>query len=263
MTTRWTSGLIALALLGGALACAPPRGAGRGAAPQASALRVGVAPDAPPIAFRQGDRLVGLEIDLANELAATLGRPLRLVEVSWGQLVSSLLDNRIDVIMSGLTVTTPRQARVAFAAPYLQSGMTALMRRREATRYGTASKVLGTSNAVGVKQGTTGEKFVREHMPSAVVSLYPTSQSAVTELLQNRIDLFIGDLPQILWFVAANEAELTALRPKLTEDSLAWAFRPDDDVLRASADEALAHWKSDGTLSTILRRWLRNWPQPL
>ena len=261
MPQRWRMGAIAFALLGGPIACGVPRTPP--VAPAVPALRVGVSPDAPPIAFRQAGRLAGMEIDLATELAPALGRPLRFVELDWGALIPALLDGRIDVIMSGMTVTEPRQFRIAFGDPYLQSGLAALMRRRDAGRYDSPAKVLDMSARVGVVEGTTGEKFVRAHIPGASISLFGTSQDAVTELRQRRIDLFINDMPLIGWFVSENEAELAALRTPLTHDALAWGFRPDDDAFRAAANGILGRWKEDGTLSRILRRWLRLWPEPL
>jgi ABC-type amino acid transport substrate-binding protein len=85
----------------------------------------------------------------------------------------------------------------------------------------------------------------------------------VTELGQNRIDLFVNDLPVVGWFVSENEAELAMLRTPLTEDALAWGFRPDDDALRGAVNAVLTRWKADGTLRQLLQRWLRIWPNPL
>ena len=70
---RRTHLVVCLAVIGLA-ACAPQRPA----VPAAPALRVVVPRNAPPYAFRQENRLVGLEVDFARELAAALGRPLDL-----------------------------------------------------------------------------------------------------------------------------------------------------------------------------------------
>jgi ABC-type amino acid transport substrate-binding protein len=137
------------------------------------------------------------------------------------------------------------------------------MRRSEASRYDTPQKALGTAARVGAVEGTTGERFARERIADATVSLYRNSYDAVEELKQHRIDLFINDLPVVGWFVSENESELALLRTPLTDDKLAWGFRPGDDALLAAANASLARWKTDGTLSRILRRWLRVWPRPL
>src|SRR3989442_3521417 len=76
---RRTHLVVCLAVIGLA-ACAPQRPA----VPAAPALRVVVPRNAPPYAFRQENRLVGLEVDFARELAAALGRPLDLAELEFG-----------------------------------------------------------------------------------------------------------------------------------------------------------------------------------
>ena len=71
-------------------------------------LRVGVSPDAPPLVFKENDKIVGLEADLAAALAVHLGKELVLVERPWDELIPSLTDNQIDIIMSGMSFTVAR-----------------------------------------------------------------------------------------------------------------------------------------------------------
>jgi ABC-type amino acid transport substrate-binding protein len=227
---------------------------------KAGVLLVGLSPDTPPIAYVSGDQLTGLEVDFAHRLGSDLGREVRFVELHFEDLIPALIDRRIDVIMSGMTITNARKFRVAFADPYLKSGLVALVRREDLKRYDSADRILQASGPVGVRRGTTGEKFVTERMPNARVLVYPTSADAALELRQNRIDVFINDAPVVAWLVSANEADLAGMWKPLTTDELAWAFRPDDGQLRAAANAALARWKADGTSKAILGRWLRGWP---
>ena len=69
--------------------------------PDQNVLRVGVSANSPPLIFKQRNKLVGLEADLAMELATFLGKSLRFVELKWDDLIPALLENRIDIVMSG------------------------------------------------------------------------------------------------------------------------------------------------------------------
>ena len=253
---RTATACLAIAAAAALAACGPTTPRPR----KQPALRVGLSPDSPPMAFRRGDDVVGLEPDFARRLGSELGRNVRFVELSFDELIPALLDGRIDVIMSGMTVTPARRFRVAFADPYLQSGLVALVRRADRARFDTADKVLRANAPVGVRKGTTGEKFVAERMPNATAFLYPTGEAAALELRQNRIDLFVSDAPLVAWLVSSNEADLAGEWNLLTRDDLAWAFRPDDAALRDAANAALARWRGDGTLDEIRARWLRGWP---
>jgi polar amino acid transport system substrate-binding protein len=223
-------------------------------------LRVGMSPENPPLAFRRAEQVVGIEVDLAARLASDLGAALDLVELPANDLIAALERGQIDVVMSGLTVTPTDQRRVAFGAPYLRTGLVAMMRRRDAARFDTRAKILGTAARVGVIEGTIADRFARAHLAQATIALYARPQDAVWELRHRYIDLVVNDLPQAAWIVAQHESELAATWTPLTDDALAWAFRPSDEALRASADHALARWKADGTLNRTLRRWLGSIP---
>jgi ABC-type amino acid transport substrate-binding protein len=225
--------------------------------PRPVPLRVGVTTDSPPFAFRQDERIVGLEVDFARELAQALGRPLQLVELEWAGQIPALTDGRIDVIMSGMTITRARQVRIAFSEPYLRSGLLALMRREDAARFPSPASVLPCTTTIAVVNGTTAERFVRERCER--VAVYPTARAAVQEVLQNRVDLFVHDAPVVLWAVAGNEANLAALLRLLNEEPLGWGLRQGEEELRGAVDGALARWRTDGTRERILSRWLPYW----
>ena len=62
-------------------------------------LRIGLSPDLPPLVFLENNQLVGLEIDLARQLADALGRPVEVSTMPWKSLLKALQTDRIDVIM--------------------------------------------------------------------------------------------------------------------------------------------------------------------
>jgi polar amino acid transport system substrate-binding protein len=248
------AGLAAVTLL--ACSSPPPKPA---APPGPPPLVVGVDSTSPPYVFMRNGQLVGLEIDFARALSTALGRPLRLVDLEWTRLMPHLLEGKIDLIMSGMTVTPAREVRVAFSEPYLRSGLMALMRRDDLGRYSSPERIYRTTAAIAVVDGTTGDKFVREKCPDAAVMVYPTAVAAVTELRQRRIDLLIHDAPVVVWFASGNESELGVLLKPLDRESLAWAMRRSDDDLRTAINGTLAGWRTDGTLDRTLTRWLPYW----
>ena len=88
-------------------------------------LRVGVTPNYPPIIMLAGQKAAGVECDFAVQLASELGRPLELMPVPWDLQMDELEAGRTDIVMSGLTVTMARQARVVFCDPYMDNPLMA------------------------------------------------------------------------------------------------------------------------------------------
>ena len=222
----------------------------------AKPLRVGITPDSPPIIFTRNDKAAGVEADFAQGIANKLDRPIRFVPLKWEGQIPALLDEKIDVIMSGMSVTRARRLRIDFTTPYLTNGLMTLMRCDDAERYDSPEKIYATRGTIGVQVGTTADVFVRRKCPWATIATYVTTDDAVRALKTRKIDLFIGDGHTIAWLVSENEADLSGLFVPLTEEYLAWGVRRGDEKLLKSLNGILEEWEKDGTLRRILTKWL-------
>jgi polar amino acid transport system substrate-binding protein len=224
--------------------------------PSPPPLRVAVYANSPPMIFKSGDKFSGIEAEFARGFAAALGRPVEFINLDWNDLVPALLDDRADLIMSGLSITTLRQVRVAFCDPYLRIGQVPLCRRGELALYGNNAALYNIRGSVGVVAGTTADLLLHEQFSYALRETFPTLPETVQALLDKKVDLVLTDFPLALWQSAENEATLAVVPIFLTQEDLAWAFRKDDDVLRASANAYLAQIRRDGTLAAIIHKWL-------
>jgi polar amino acid transport system substrate-binding protein len=225
------------------------------AQPTNTPLRVGVSPVFPPMIFKQGKELKGVEVELARALGAQLGREIVFVEVPWKDQIEALNEGRTDIIMSSMSVTPARKYVVSFSKPYYLTGQMALVRREDKNNYalGIPYKLNGN---VGVLKATTGEFLVQRDFPKSPIKSFTNSEEAAKALIRKKINLFITD-STLVWYLAgtyANEG-LTAVPIALSEEPLAWAVRKGDDTLLASVNEFVAKGSQDGTFLKVFRRW--------
>ena len=227
--------------------------------PLDTALRIGTAANYPPLAFMADGTFQGVEADLAKAVGERLRVETRIVELPWEELIPALTDNRIDVIMAGMSVTAERSRQVLFTTPYLQVGQMALVRDDQLVRWSRPAALYDKGLRVGVIGGTTGEAYVRGELPDAMVNAFTDIDQATAALRTGSIDIFIHDAPTI-WRLTAStatqEAGLMGLYRPLTEEHLAWAVRPQDTKLADSLNAALHNLQSDGTLQQIIRQWI-------
>lgn len=219
-------------------------------------IRIGTLSDSPPYAFMRDGQLVGLEIDLANRLFVSTGRPVTFVPMAWDDLLTALERNKIDVAMAGITVTPEREVRFAFSDAYFRASTAALIRRADRNKFRDPGAVCTSPIDVGVLMGSIPEKELRDRCPSVIPRLYPKAVNAVLELQQRRVDAVVHDAPVLRWLTSTSEAELEVVDTKLGVQSLAWAFQPNEVELRNAANAALARMRDDGTLARILVRWI-------
>jgi len=220
-----------------------------------SPLRIGVSPVFPPMIFKQGKELKGVEIDLARAMGAQLGREIVFVEVPWKDQIEALNDGRTDIIMSSMSVTPARKYVVSFSKPYFVTGQMALVRREDKNHYALGFPYKLNGN-VGALKATTGEFLVQRDFPKSPIKSYANSEEAAKALIKKKINLLITD-STLVWYLAgtyANEG-LTAVPIPLSEEALAWAVRKQDEALLASINEFVTKASQDGTLLKAFRRW--------
>jgi len=240
--------------------CTSPRSSQEqaGQLTDANVLRVGVTPNMPPMIFKQSGQVTGLEAELARQLASSLGKTVRFVEMPWDEQIDALLAGRTDIIMSNLSITPSRSMRIDFSRPYLRSGQAALVRRSEA-----AALRLGLFSAkcrIGVQRATTGDYYVQADLSRAKRAYYATPTAGAEGLIDKRIDVFIHDAPVNWWLASENEAKgLTVIPALLTQEFLAWGVRKDSHGLLDAANRFLEQAGQNGQLQAAINRWIPRW----
>jgi ABC-type amino acid transport substrate-binding protein len=228
-----------------------------------SQFRIGISPDYMPLAYKDpATGLVGVEVDFANQLGKSLEKTIVFVETPFPELIQSLLEERIDIIMSGMSITREREERVSFTDSYVTIGQMALVRAKDRSQFPNVQSFAQFTSKVGFVQATTGEMAAKAFFPRATLTPQSTIDGGITALRKAEIEVFIHDAPTV-WRIASNpnERELAGLYWPLTKEPLAWAVRKDDESLRFALNRELQQWKESGRLKQTLSRWvtLRIW----
>jgi ABC-type amino acid transport substrate-binding protein len=249
---KWLSKItpiLVAVLFAGCAALQPPS--------QENVLRIGITPNYPPLIFKTGEEIKGAEADFGNLLAKELKKTPRYVELPWEDLIPALIGGKIDIIMSGMSITDARKVRIDFTEPYMKGGLMALMRSEDALKYPTLESIKQSFTNVGVVKGTTGEVFVRKNFthPKLIIPLTKASD-CLYPVKNRRMDLFIHDAPSIAWLVSENEGELKGFWEPLNEEFLAWAVNRGNQELLSPINATIRRWNNDGTLRDVLKRWL-------
>lgn len=225
-----------------------------------AALRVGMAPNYPPLAFKDANgQLAGIEVDFAERLGKALGRPIELVETEWEMLGKALEEKTIDLVMSGTSITERRKQRVNFTVPYLTIGQMAIVRAEDYPRLRDPAAIDQPQSRVGFVSRTTGEDWARATLKKAKLHGYANTEEGVAALESDQIDFFIQDAPAV-WrvtggFKTANPKLRGIYRP-LTEEQLGWAVPKDDPELLKQLNAVLEQWQRDGTIDDVLDDWI-------
>jgi len=223
-------------------------------------LRVGISPNYPPIAFEEDGRIVGVEVDLAEKLGQELPTKVTLVKTDWDDLLPSLRDGKIDVEMSGVSITERRSEKVRFTDPYLRVGQMVLVRKKDMSKLNDPAAMNSAKRKIGVEKNTTGEAYARRHLDAATIVSFDSVDAGVAAVRSGEVDAFIHDAPTV-WRVVGRppkeDPELIGIYKPLTDEYLAWAVRKDDaSTLGALLDAKIAEWTKNGELQAVIDRWI-------
>lgn len=221
-------------------------------------LKIGITPDSPPLIYRSGGKITGLEAELAREFAAFAGRNLRFVEVGWVDQIPALLSGKTDIIMSGMTVTDLRKIRINFTRPYLVTGQSSLVRMDDYSRFSSGlTDLLNPVVTIGTVRGTTGDYLVRQKIGSSTIRRFDKPREGVEALLEEKIDVFVYDMPMNFYFAARYEARgIIPVTVPLSREYIAWGVRREDRELLDTANRFLKEMRDQDRLQAIVRKWI-------
>lgn len=220
-------------------------------------LRVGVAKAIPWVMTDRGNELLGSEVDIANLISSDLGTTVTFAIMNWDELVPALKENKIDAIVSGLSITPRRAVEVAFTRPYENSTVGFLARRD--SRLGKV-KDLHEANVVdvvvGATQGTIGSEVAHDVFYNATIKEFPTFAVLLEELLAGRLHAIVASQPLPRLAATENPQILVEpLREPLHKEVEAIAVRQGDQNLLNFLNAWIALREADGFLARTHAYW--------
>jgi polar amino acid transport system substrate-binding protein len=220
-------------------------------------LVVGTAANMPPLSMttRSGE-IIGLEADLANYLAYTMGVKLRLEKMQFSKLLRALESGEVDMVISYMTITPRRNLKVAFAGPYFVSGKCVLTRREALASMESAADINAANLKLTALEGSTSQEFVERLIPSATLVTSPDADAGVARVLSGEVDAMLADYPVCLVTHARYPDEgLVSVITRLTYEPLGIALPANDPLLLNFVENLLGGLALSGRLNELNERW--------
>jgi cyclohexadienyl dehydratase len=220
-------------------------------------LRVGHTNDYRPFSFRTQDGVpTGIDVDVAQRFAASLGVALEWVDTTWSTLSADLAARRFDVAMTGISVTPDRAAVGCFSAPYFMTGKTAMTRCAATRRFDTLADLDTPDVTIVVNRGGTNERFVAAHLTHAHVIARDDNRAAIDTLATGGADAMITDAIEARVESHDDPALCVADPPVLFDDVRKAYYFADDADWKAWIDAHLAELRASGAFDAIVERYV-------
>ncbi len=209
----------------------------------------------PPYEYYEGDRIVGIDAEIAEAIADKLGMTLKIEDVEFDSVLTGVQSGKYDIGLAGITVTPDREQSMDFSDTYATGIQSIIV--PEGSKIASVDDLLadGAAYTVGVQLSTTGDIYATDDFGSDRVQEFQTGADAVAALAAGKIDCVIIDNQPAKSYVAANEG-LSILDSSYTEEEYALCTAKGNDELLEKINAAIAELKEDGTIQSILDKYI-------
>ena len=213
----------------------------------------------PPYEYYDGDKLVGIDVEVAGAIAEKLGMKVDVVDMAFETIVPGVQSGKYDIGMAGMTVNAERLEQVNFTDSYAKGVQVVIVKDGSAITTVDDLFAEGANNMVGVQSGTTGFIYATGDIQDAglgEVKSFAKTTDAVEALKNDQVDCVILDNEPAKALVAANEG-LSILESAYADEDYAIAVSKDNDALLEAVNGALNELIADGTLQEIVDKYIK------
>jgi cyclohexadienyl dehydratase len=225
---------------------------------QSHALRVCSPGDYKPFSFQNPDgSFEGLDVDLMQSLAKSLGAKVQFVKTTWAKLMDDFTSGKCDIGAGGISVSLARQQRAYFSAPYMINGKTPITLCTNVKKFQTIADIDKPGVRVIVNPGGSNETFAKTYLNKAQLITHQNNIGIFKEVADGHADVFVTE--------AAEAKVQSRLNPKLCpvnpDKPLQYAemgyLLPSGDMrFKLYVDQWLHLSKASGEYARLAGKWV-------
>lgn len=210
-----------------------------------------------PFEYRdpQSGELVGMDVEIAKIIAGKIGVPIVWKEMAFADLVPTLQEGNVDMIIAGMYITDARKELVDMSEGYADTGLV-IVTRADDTSISKAEDMTG--KIACVKTGSTGAKFIQTLNDGGAqikVQEYADTVSSLEDLSSGYCDTVMNDKINSLEYIKTHP-DLKVASDALQPAQVGISVKKGDAELLSLINSTVASMKADGKLEQLYNTWV-------
>jgi cyclohexadienyl dehydratase len=221
-------------------------------------LRVCTPGDYKPFSLARTDgSFEGLDVDLVQSMAKSLGVEAKLVKTSWPKLMDDFVE-KCDIAVGGISVTLERQKRAFFTAPYMINGKAPITKCENVAKFQTVADIDKPGVTVIENPGGSNERFARANFKHAKIVIFDDNTKIFDEILKGNADVMISESVETI-VQSKLRPGLCAVNPDkpLQYGEMAYLIPRGDATFKAWVDQWFHLAKATGEYERTVGAWLK------
>lgn len=204
----------------------------------------------PPFEFTSNGQVVGVDVEIANEIAKELGVELEIQDMDFDGIVGAIKSGKGDLGIAGMSVTEERLKNVDFSANYVDSKLVILVLADNAD---IADAAALEGKTIGVQSGTTSD-VIASDVEGAEILRYKTFLDAATAMKSGKCDAVVVDEMTANEILAAN-SDIKMLDEVLSTEQYAICMMKGNSSLQEVVNKVINRLLSEGKIDEYIAQY--------
>ena len=226
-------------------------------------IRVGTDPTWPPYQMLDNNgKIVGFEVDIADECAKRLGLTIEWNDVSFDSIILSVQQGQLDMGVSGFSITSERLDQVSFTIHHSTTqGQVVMLDSTKAAKGITTVDSLEDFKTLGIKVGVQSGNVQQQELQDAGVEIavWSGSDEPFQDLISANptVDAVYAETPITTNWIAQFESEGIEASVAYSHPfyPVAFVVGKNSQTLLSKIDGVLVDMIYDGTIEQLRAEW--------
>lgn len=223
-------------------------------------IKVGVSSFTAPFCFIKDNELVGIDIEIIHHFALEYGYELKFSDMNFNALLAAIENQRLDIVVSSLSVTEDRGKNMLFSLPYYQ--IPAVVVARKSNKPASTNDLVDNyslerlgSSRVAVAIGTTQDLYVSAKFPGATITRVEAISDVFPIVNSGKADYGVIDFA-IVDDMRKSNSNIMLVDKNLYSDGIGVAFNLKNEALRDEFNLFLEDFMKTNTFADMTDRWI-------
>lgn len=159
-------------------------------------LKVGVSLFEPWTIQEESGLLSGFEIDVAKNIAQTMGVKPEFIAYKWEDIIAALQKGEIDIIAGGMAITPERALKISFSQPYATSGVSLATNTELTKQIQNFDELNQPEIIIAVVSKSASSKVATSIFGNAKITEFTEAGPAMQAVVNGKAHAYIATSPQ-------------------------------------------------------------------
>lgn len=219
---------------------------------QSGEIKIATNAEFEPFEYKDGDKIVGIDIDIAKKIAESLNAQTKINDVSFDAVTLELNSGNCDFAIAAMSYSSDKAQNVDFSDVYYYSKQAIIVPNNSNIK--SSSDLDG--KRIGVAMGFTGDIYCTENFKNAKIERYNKSSDAVLDLINNRLDAVVVDDAPAKKLISLSNNKVKMLDEYLFEEGYRIAVPKGETELLEHINSELKSLKDSKEIDKIVDKYI-------